>query len=721
MTRIRWSAVLLAGSLFAAESREFTAQQKRWWAIQPLAPSAPPVSARTRIDAFLNAKLAGKSIAANAPADRATLLRRVTLDLTGLVPTLEETQAFLSDRRPDAWERVVDRLLASPRYGERWARHWLDLARYADSEGFKADETRPNVWRYRDYVIRSFNSDKPYDRFVQEQLAGDEMFPGDPDALVATAFNRHFPDESNARNLFQRRQELLNDITDTVGSTFMGLTFGCARCHDHKFDPILHADYYRLQAFFAGLRIEDQAALVKPEVRRDYEVKRMAWESQTRGIREAMNALIEPVRKAKALDNFEKFPQEIQDAVNLSPEKRNGIQWQMYYKAKPYLYFPEAELARALKGEAKARYAELKEELAKFDPIKPADLPIGQVMVESHETQPPVTHILRGGAWDAPEKEVAPGFLTILDPAPAKIAPAADGLKTGRRTALARWLTEPKNPLTARVMVNRVWHYHFGRGIVATPSDFGTMGERPTHRELLDDLASRFIAGGWSVKKLHREILLSDAYQRSSDTNEKAAQADPDNKLLWRFPRRRLEGEAIRDAMLQVSGLLSTKMYGPGVFPPMPEGVVTRGGWKAKEDAEEANRRSVYVFVRRNTRYPMFEAFDMPDTHESCARRNQTVTPSQALELMNNQLVFDWSRAFAQRVANDAGLSASTLMERVYRMAYSRPPSPDEIRAGEEFLARQRRILAGQPDAEEKALTDLCHAIFNTNEFLHLN
>ncbi|MBY0375280.1 MAG: DUF1549 domain-containing protein, partial [Bryobacteraceae bacterium] len=251
MTRIRWSALLLAGSLFAAESREFTAQQKRWWAIQPLAPSAPPVAARTRIDAFLNAKLAGKSIVANAPADRATLLRRVTLDLTGLVPTLEETQAFLSDRRPDAWERVVDRLLASPRYGERWARHWLDLARYADSEGFKADETRPNVWRYRDYVIRSFNSDKPYDRFVQEQLAGDEMFPGDPDALVATAFNRHFPDESNARNLFQRRQELLNDITDTVGATFMGLTFGCARCHDHKFDPILHADYYRLQAFFA--------------------------------------------------------------------------------------------------------------------------------------------------------------------------------------------------------------------------------------------------------------------------------------------------------------------------------------------------------------------------------------------------------------------------------------------------------------------------------------
>ena len=721
MTRLCWSALLMAGMVAAAETREFTAQQKRWWAIQPLVAQTAPAGARTRIDAFLNAKLSAKQVAANPRADRATLLRRVTLDLTGLLPTLEETQAFVADRAPDAWEKVVDRLLASPRYGERWGRHWLDLARYADSEGFKADETRPNVWRYRDYVIRAFNADKPYDRFVQEQIAGDEMFPGDPEALVATAFNRHFPDESNARNLFQRRQELLNDITDTVGSTFLGLTFGCARCHDHKFDPILHTDYYRLQAFFAGLRIEDNAALVKPEVRREYEVKRAAWEQETRETRAAMAALIEPVRQARALDNFEKFPQEIQDAVNMAPEKRNGIQWQMYYKAKPYLYFPEAELVRGLKGEAKAKYAALEKELAKFDGIKPADLPIGQVMVEAHETAPPKTHVLRGGAWDAPEQEVQPGFLTILDSGAAKVAPAADGLKTGRRTALAQWLTDGKNPLTARVMVNRVWHYHFGRGIAATPSDFGMMGERPTHRELLDDLAYRFMQNGWSIKKLHREILLTEAYQRSSDANAAAAKADPENKLWWRFPRRRLEGEAIRDSMLQVSGELSTKMYGPGVFPPMPAGVVTRGGWKSNEKAEEANRRSVYVFVRRNTRYPMFEAFDMPDTHESCARRNQTVTPTQALELMNNELVFDWSRRFAERVANDAGLGSETLMERVYRLAYSRPPTAEEVKAGQEFLARQRRILGDRPDADQRALTDLCHAIFNSNEFLHLN
>lgn len=738
--RALWLACPLVLVLSAAESGgKFTPAQKRLWSLQPIAPQTAPTvaGAKTRVDAFVLAKLGEKGIRPNASADRVTLIRRATLDLTGLPPTLEEVQAFVSDPAPDAFAKVVDRLLASPRYGERWARHWLDLARYADSEGFKSDETRPNVWRYRDYVIDAFNSDKPYHRFVQEQIAGDEMFPGDPQALVATGFNRHFPDESNARNLYQRRQELLNDITDTVGSTFLGLTVGCAKCHDHKFDPILHKDYYRLQAFFAGLHIEDKAALVDDRKRRDYEAKQSVWEGKTKELRAEMQALLAPVNKATGKDNFDKFPEGIQEAITMAPEKRNAMQWQMYYKARPYVEFPDEVLVPKLKGEAKTKYASLAAQLAEFDAIKPAPLPMAQVMVEDAAAVPK-THVLNGGVYDGELTEVQPGFLSILEPNDPAIPAAKAAGKTGRRTVLANWLTDAKNPLVARVMVNRVWHYHFGRGIAGTPSDFGMMGERPTHRELLDDLAHRFMQDGWSVKKLHREIMLSAVYQQSSEFAEAAAKADPENKYLWRFARRRLEGETVRDSMLRVSGLLNEKMYGPGVFPPMPAGVVTRGGWKKNEEESEAQRRSVYVFVRRNTRYPMFESFDMPDTHESCSRRNATVTPGQALELMNSELIFDWSRSLAGRVLNDAGMKQESFVDRAYRLAYQRAATAAEKRSASEFLARHvplvearlakreavpmpKNMPAGMAPAEAAAVVDLCHAILNSSEFLYLN
>src|SRR5579872_6030282 len=316
--RVVLIASLAAASLLAAElSKPFTAQQKRWWAFQKVVKPTVPTPANSAwvkndIDAFILARLEEKNLKPAPPADRITLLRRATLDLTGLVPTPEEVQAFTSDTSPDAFAKVVDRLLASPRYGERWAHHWLDLARYADSEGFKSDETRPNIWRYRDYVIDSFNKDKPYDRFVKEQIAGDELYPNDPAALIATGFNRHFPDESNARNLMQRRQELLNDITDTVSATFLGMTYGCARCHDHKFDPILHKDYYRLQAFFANTRIEDHAALDFGEHRTEYQRKYEIWDSQTHDIRADMKKLVEPALADLYKENFDKFPPEIQ-------------------------------------------------------------------------------------------------------------------------------------------------------------------------------------------------------------------------------------------------------------------------------------------------------------------------------------------------------------------------------------------------------------------------
>ena len=698
------TAALIAAQLSAAEhtgteppQKQFTAQQRAWWAFQKLTNPAPPqVSGaawvKTPVDAFILAKLNAQHLKPNPPADKITLLRRVTLDLTGLPPTPEQIQSFLADTSAAAYEKVVDGLLASPHYGERWARHWLDLARYADSEGFKSDETRPNIWRYRDYVIDSFNQDKPYDRFIREQIAGDELYPNDPAALIATGFNRHFPDESNAANLMLRRQELLNDITDTVGATFLGLTYGCARCHDHKFDPILHKDYYRLQAFFANTRIEDHGSLISPEGHRAWQQTYSAWDEKTRDIRAEMLQLAQPEIDKLYKRNLERFPEEIQAIVNTPAKDRSPYQWQMYEKSKPQLFHSEQEAAALLKGDARKRYAELKAQLAAFDSLKPADEPVAQAMIDESAQAPP-TQVLKVGVYDSPLYTVEPGFLSILDPTPAKITPPVGLNSTGRRTALAEWLASPQNPLTPRVIVNRIWHYHFGRGIAATPSDFGMMGERPANKELLDYLASNFIANGWSFKQLHKLIILSNTYRQSSDYRAEAAAIDSQDKYLWRYPRHRLEGEAIRDSMLAVSGELNPKMGGPGVKDEAPS---------------DANRRSVYIYVKRNARYPMLELFDMPDTHESCARRNVTVTPTQSLALLNSNLTLDWAKSFANRVLNDSGLPPEAQVDRAYKFAYGRTPNDDERQDAVEVLKHQN-------------LADLCHVLLNSNEFLYVN
>jgi hypothetical protein len=700
-------------SLLAADGKKtFTAMQQRWWAIQPVV--ADPT--KRDIDAFVHEKLAAKGLKPNPPADRATLIRRVSLDLTGLPPSPDEIRAFVEDRSPQAWEKVVDRLLASPHYGERWARHWLDVARYADSEGFKADETRPHIWRYRDYVVDSFNSDKPYDRFIKEQIAGDELYPDDPTARIAVGFLRHFPDESNAAHIRLRRQEMLNDITDATSSAFLGVTLACARCHDHKFDPLLHADYYRFQSFFANTRIEDEAALDTPERRREHAEAQAQWEAATAAIRAEMQALLKPAREAFTAERMSRFPEDIQEILNMKPESRNAEQWMLYHKALPQVVFSDQEIRGKLRGAARARYQELEQQLKTFDSLRPAPLNVAQTMKDD-SPQAPATYVLRGGAWDGRLEEVKPGFLSILDPGEAKITPI--GNSTGRRAALAEWIASPSNPLSTRVMVNRVWHYHFGRGLAATPSDLGMMGERPSHKELLDWLTHRFVhEDGWSLKKLHKRILMSATYQQSSDSRADAAQVDPENKLLWKFSRRRLEGETIRDAMLATSGLLNAKMGGPGVFPPLPDGAMPKGYqlWKSAPESVENYRRSLYIFVRRNLRYPMFQSFDFPDTHESCARRQSTVTPDQALELLNGKLVSEWSRAFAQRVGNDQGLDRAGKAERALRLAYQRTPSADEVARAVAFLQKQESA-AGSAEA---ALADLCQTLLSSNEFLTL-
>ena len=731
----------------------FTDAQRQFWSLQPVARPAPPQVlrrqwVRTPIDAFVLAKLEAKGLRPAPRADRITLLRRASLDLTGLPPTPEETAAFLADTSPDAFSKVVDRLLASPHYGERWGRHWLDLARYAESEGFKSDETRPNAWRYRDYVINAFNRDTPYDRFIREQLAGDELWPDNPDGRVATAFNRHYPDESNAQNLMQRRQEILNDVTDTVGSVFLGLTYGCARCHDHKYDPILQKDYYRLQAFFANMRAADDIVLDTPERVAEYRARLAVWEEKTRAIRERLEALEAPKRKELVDDLILKYPPEIQSAINKNPAERTPIDWQMYYKAKAYLdpssyaYVASSKaVGAALKGDAKKEWLALNAELDKFAELRPRDLAIGTGIVDSGRSAPP-TFTLRVGVYDAPVKEVEPGFLTILDPGPARVTPPDRVDSTGRRTALANWIADANNPLTARVMVNRIWHYHFGRGLVGTPSNFGLAGDRPTHPELLDWLAGEFVRRGWSIKAMHRLIMNSSTYQQASTVPasiaEKAAAVDPSNTLWWRFPRHRLEGEIIRDAALAVAGQLNPEMGGPSVFPELPPGMETRGGWKLSEDPAERNRRSVYVFVRRNTRYPLFETFDMPDTHESCPRRDVTTSPVQALTLLNSSVVLDWARGLAARVAKMAGTSPREQIAVAYRLAYSRAPAPDEVKTALDFFRRHRAIVAERAEAGGKlalpstsidprravdaaTLVDFCHMLINSNEFVYSN
>jgi hypothetical protein len=646
--------------------------------------------------------------------------------------------AFLTDNSPRAYETAVDRLLASPRYGERWGRHWLDLARYADSDGFKADHTRPNIWRYRDYVIRAFNSDKPYDRFVREQIAGDELLPNDMDARVATGFHRHYPEEYNAQNLRQRRLETLDDITDTTGAVFLGLTFGCAKCHDHKFDPILQDDYYKLQSFFANISAVDNMPLLPPADLAEYRRRLAVWEEQTAPIRKQMDELLEPARKKLNHSRFTAYAPDVQAAVMKPAAERTPLERWMVHRSEPFLTLSDEHLEKTLKGEKKEQFEKLRAQLEQYASLYPGDLPVAQAMTELGPAPIP-TSTLGGGQLEKPLHPVEPGFLTILDVPPPKIEPPAGAHTTGRRTALANWLVDPSNPLTARVMVNRLWAHHFGRGIVATPSDFGIMGMRPTHPELLDWLASEFVRSGWSMKHMHRLMVTSSAYRQASTFREEAAKADSANRLLWRFPRQRLDAEVIRDASLSVAGQLDVTMGGPGVYPELPAGMPEpRGGWDTTGKESERNRRSVYIFVRRNSRYPMLEVFDLASAQETCARRNTTTTAPQALTLLNSKLSRDWAESFAARVIREAGLQYKSEVSRAYEIAYSRPPDPTEMDLSLSFLDRQTKILAersraGEPlskpsgiDAamdplQAAALVDLCQALMNSNEFVYVN
>jgi hypothetical protein len=696
------------------------------------------------IDAFVLERLIKSGLRPNPPADKLTLLRRVTVDLLGLPPTPAEQAAFLKDRSTDAYVKVVDRLLSSPNYGERWAQYWLDLIRYAETAGFKKDDMRPDAYKYRDYVIRAFNQDLPYNRFIEEQLAGDELEPDNPDALIATGLNRLYPEETNASNFVQARQAILDDVTDVTGQAFMGLTIGCAKCHDHKFDPILQTDFYRLQAFFASILPDDDIPAVTPDQLKRYEEKLKAWKQATASVRKQLDDLLDPERKEAVEAAVEACDPATQLAVETPPEKRTPLQMQLAELADETVQKKLRRIEEGLDENQKKRYAELTKALAKFDSLKPLPLPTAMAVTDTGVQAPP-TFCLAAGDYNKPLQEVTPGFLECLTDREPKIAtPAVAPHSTGRRSALAHWLTQPDHPLTARVMANRIWQHHFGVGIVATENDFGEMGSPPSHRDMLDWLAAEFVSSGWSMKAIHRLIVTSNTYGQSSavdpedDAHVLALKTDPNDHLLWHFHRRRLEGEAIRDAALQISGQLNRRMFGPSAKPELPAVLLSsRYSWEADANPEDRNRRSIYVIARRNLRYPLLAAFDPADMHNSCARRSSTTTAPQALALLNSDFMLDQARHWSGNLMARYPQAGNELIAAAYVDAYGRQPTADEIAAADEFLAEQARRIASAsevspallPDrtpqsllpADAAAIVDLCHAIMNSTEFLYVD
>jgi hypothetical protein len=778
MKRVLYLAVLgcfTAAVSFAADDNKVAVDVSKaapaalgpTWAYQLVSkPAIPAVQqkawVRTPIDAFVLAQIEAKGLKPSGDADRAVFIRRATLDAWGLVPTPEEVKAFVTDRSPEAYEKLVDRLLASPRYGERQARRWLDLARYADSAGFTNDETRANAWRYRDYVIKTFNEDKPYNRFIQEQVAGDELWPNREDAVVATGFLRYYPDDSNSRDLVQRKYLTTTDMVDTLGAVVLAQSVDCARCHNHKTDKVSQKDYFQLQAFFANANADDNIPVkTKGEIEAQYEKDLAKWQEASKKARESLEAFAKPYLADAEKYNKQRFFEDTQASLFKSKDQwdahdrwinqryennlytENGVAGRAGLVGGYLTYLTESAEDKEKKAEYKAlseRYAKLVEGIRKFNKLRPAtgSTSISAISELGHADAPP-THIRFTGIHDKYLDEVQPGIPALFNPANEQLEIKPAATSSGRRSALANWLVSPKNPLTARVYVNRIWEQYFGKGIVGTVSDFGKAGDRPTNPQLLDYLADNFVAQGWSVKKVHRQILLSSVYRQSSDFRPDVAKADPQNKLLAVFPRQRLEAEQIRDSLLAVSGLLEEKIGGPSVFPPIPA-VLTAGGrnlWTVSEDPKDHNRRSLYVFSRRSVTYPLLEVFDGPNAQITHSRRDVTTTPLQALSLVNNDLVYKWSQNLAGRVIREAGSNEAAQFERLYQILYARSPDKVEKEALATYLNRHEKVFkqqlasgklavhipAGLKDASNAdplrlaAFVDLAHTLVNTNEF----
>lgn len=765
-TPVAWIALgalvaTTSGAALAREAMVFTPSQQGHWAWKkPLLPAVPKVANRawvaTPLDAFVLTRLEAKKLRPAKTASREQLIRRLAFDLTGLPPTPAEIDAFLADTSPRAWSKVVDHYLASPAFGERWARHWLDLARYADSNGYEFDEARPDAWRYRDYVVRSFNADKPYDRFVREQIAGDEIAADDPDSLIATGFNLLGPDMTDAADQAARRQNTLNDMTDTTGLVFLGLTLGCARCHNHKYEPLPAEDYYKLQSFFVAAKFRNDVPAVTAAQKAEHEWKRLAYETSLRSAQSELDAVSGATRERIRRRKIGALREDLQTAFE-TPAARRTAEQKILVQQNAKAVEPSANEIRAeTPAELRPRLDQAQKAIAAAERLKPAPLPKA-ICLSEDGADAPKTFVLERGELSNRAHEVAPGFPVILAAAPPALAPAGQGRTSGRRTALAAWIASKENPLTARVMANRVWQHLMGRGIIPTPSDFGVRGDSPTHPELLDWLAAMFAttgravngsmgqrvnaapklapinplspspidpyACGWSVKQLIRVIVTSNTYKQSSIASAATVAADPDNELFSRMNRKRLEAEAIRDAVLAISGRLNPKLGGPGVFPPIPaEALPPKSNvWPVSSDPADHTRRSLYTFVRRNMQFPALEVFDSPDTNSSCARREVTTSAPQALSLLNSPEMGANARALAARILREAQ-EEDARIALAYRLTLARKPTAAEVRFGHEFLKTQTTILAhGATNPQDTALADYCLALMNLNEFVYLD
>ncbi len=709
-------AVLVAAADVGVAAAEEAALGQGYWSFQPLQNAAAPIDlsgwSANPVDSFIRRGLAANGLEPSRPVDRHRLLRRVCLDLTGLPPSPEQARAFLEDRSPWAYDRLVDSLLASPHYGERWAQKWLDVVRFADTDGFERDGYREHGWRFRDYVVHSFNTDKPFDRFVREQVAGDELYPGDREALIATGFNgagpRHIVGGNQDKD--EARQEVLTEMALGVGQALLGLTVQCARCHDHKFDPISQREYYQLESFFAATELKDVLVSSADEVAA-HERLLKEHEARLEPIKEALKAIEEPFQERVRARKRSRLNPEHRAALEVPDESRSELQKRLAKEAtaliKPVWY----EIVPLMPDDVKSRRTGLRQRMHALELDKP-DPPAAAYGVAGLE-KTPETHVLRGGDYRRKAEPVAPGFLRVIGPLGVELP--ADG--PGRRAALARWLTDPANPLTARVIANRIWEFRMGRGLVADPNNLGLLGGQPSHPGLLDYLATRLLAEGWSIKTIDRLILLSGAYRQSSAIDAERDAADPENLWYWRANRRRLEGEVIRDSALAASDRLNRSVAGKPVRIPIEREVYDLifteaepdNLWPVTPERSQHDRRSLYLLNMRTVRLPFLANFDQPDTMTSCAVRTTSTHALQSLSLLNSDFIVDQSQALAERIRTSCAREGRRCqVERAFEFTLARPPTSEEA-------ALARKFLKSGPTA----LDDFSLALLNRNEFVY--
>ncbi|QEF97391.1 Planctomycete cytochrome C [Stieleria maiorica] len=699
----------------AALLREWIAAGAEWenhWAFEPLSDPTPPEVASAEwqanpIDAFIYDSLSNANLKPNGPAGKRELIRRVYYDLTGLPPAKAEVDAFVADDSPQAFKRVTEHLLDSPHYGERWGRHWLDLVRFAETNSFERDGPKANAWKFRDYVIRSFNEDKPYDQFIREQLAGDELDQVTKETLTATGYYRLGIWDDEPADELQARFDGLDDIILTTGQVFLGLTMNCARCHDHKIDPIPQKDYYSMLSFFedltpyasrSDLNTFSQIDVSSDELRARY----AANDQQRRSIEQQMQEIEQiGIAKMSAPD---------QRATEGAKRDRNRVL--------------NEKLQANLTDQQWDRYQELKEQLkANAKELKALPERERVMGLATYRKIDEPTYVLYRGSPHSPSDEVSPAFPTLFEDAPPALpdTESTTDRSAGRRRILADWIASEDNRLTARVIVNRIWQFHFGRGIVRSSNNFGQLGTPPTHPELLDFLANRFMQDGWSIKSMHRLILSSRAYQMSSQGNETSLAADPDNELFWRFDPRRLSAEEIRDSMLAANGSLNTAVYGPSVYPTLSPEVLAGqskpgSGW-GKSSQRDQNRRSVYIYVKRSLLTPMLSAFDFPDPDQTCEARFMTLQPAQALSLLNG----DFAAQQAAKLADSVEASSDDnreMVRRVIQAVLARDATDAEIADGDALVTR----LQTQHELDAaRAKTLYCLSVMNWNEFLFVD